>query len=91
MNARLLILSNVFTGWSIFGLRPLIDLWIGYGKWWALLVYIVVHLGLAGMILRTTGLRLWPIVFCLLGLAVGERDVIPTFYAFTAWTFVGFV
>jgi hypothetical protein len=91
VNRRLLFLCIVFGLWSVLGQPGLNDFWIIKTKWWGLLVYILVHLGLAGMILRSTGLRLWSIIFCGLGLVLGEREVFFLFILFTGWHWRGFV
>ena len=86
-----MVLCIVFIVWSILGLHQVGEFWIPETKWWGLLVYILVHFGLAGMILRSTGLRLWSVALCLVGLVSVEREMLLTFYAFTAWKFGGFV
>jgi hypothetical protein len=91
VNVLVVMLCAVFIGWSMMGLPAFNERWITYGKWWGLLVYILVHLGLAGMILRTTGLQLWSCTLCALGLVIGEWVVLQYFLAFTAWQFGGFV
>ena len=91
INRRLLVLCIVFIVWSILGLHQLGAFWIPQTKWWGVFVYILVHFGLAGMILRSSGFRLWSIALCLVGLVSVERDMLLAFYAFTAWKFGGFV
>lgn len=91
MNRRLLLLCLVFVAWSVLGWESLSAIWITKTKWWGLLGYIVVHFGLAGLVLRSAGVRLWSVALCLLGLISVERDILLTSYAFTAWTFGGFV
>lgn len=66
--------------------------WIDYVWWaWSLPFYIIVHLVLAVMIMRTTGLPLWSVLFCIAGLAIGERIVPLMLFALTIWTVRGFV
>lgn len=90
-NKRLMVLCIVFIVWSILGVDQLSEFWITKTKWWGLLVYILMHFGLAGMILRSAGLRLWSVGLCLLGLFIGGRTVLPTFALFTFWYWRGFV
>jgi hypothetical protein len=91
VSRHVLYLCLAFIGWTILGLPQFNEFWITKTKWWGLLVYILIHFGLTAIILRTTGLRLWSIALCAVGLVAVEREILFFFYAFTAWTFRGFV
>jgi hypothetical protein len=91
-NRRLFYLCLAFVVWTILGAPGVLYHWPHIiHPWYQTLVYIVVHFGLAGFILWTSRFRLWSIVFCLVGLYIGEQMVLLMFFAFTAWYFRGFV
>jgi hypothetical protein len=75
-----------FVLWSLLG-----SLWFDYvPPRWVVFGYPVVHILLAGAIIWKSNHRLKSAGLCLIGLLVGEWNVVPLLWAFLAWSISGF-
>lgn len=60
----------IFLGWSMLGSWYVIESWVTDLKSSGLIGFVLVQLVLAGMVLRTAGVRVLSIAFCILGFAI---------------------